>query len=142
MYPGLQSALLAEASAPLILLGGAILLYRSFRERYLLPWIAGWAIYTLSKLFLAISLAHGPAIWLVLANFAFVFAISLFSAAIFYYVYKPALLFPALAIILPAVLLGILQAFWSAHASALLFIFGIFWRMLVWFAAARLIMFA
>ena len=43
MYPELQSALLAEASAPLILLGGAVLLYRSFREKYLLPWIVAWA---------------------------------------------------------------------------------------------------
>src|SRR5215469_9945603 len=142
MYPGLQSALLAEASAPLILLGGAILLYRSFREKYLLPWIAGWAIYSLSKLFLAISAAHGPAVWLALANFAFVFAIALFSAAIFSYVYQPRLLLPALAVILPALLVGIVQAFWSAHAGVLLFIFGILWRTLAWFAAARLIVFA
>src|SRR5215471_12408790 len=142
MYPGLQSALLAEASAPLILLGGAILLYRSFREKYLLPWIAGWAIYSLSKLFLAISAAHGPAIWLALANLAFIFAISLFSVAIFYYVYQPRLLLPALAVILPAVLVGIVQAFWLAHAGVLLFIFGILSLMLAWCAAARLLAFA
>src|SRR5262249_21052099 len=142
MYPELQSAFLAEASAPLILLGGAVLLYRSFREKYLLPWIAGWAVYTVAKLFLAISLSHGPAFWLALANTAFVLAVALFSAAIFYYVYQPRLLLNISAIIILAVLLGVLTVLWPPHARVPVALFALCWRVITWIAAVRLIAFA
>src|SRR5215831_6778221 len=142
MYPELQSAFLAEASAPLLLLGGAVLLYRSFREKYLLPWIAGWAVYTASKLFLAVSLSHGETVWLALANASFAAAAGLFSAAIFYYVSRPRLLVSGSLMVLIAMLLGVLQAVWYAHHSVLLFFFVICWRVIVWIAAVRLIVFA
>ncbi len=54
----LQSAFLAEMSTLLILLAGAVLLYSSFREKYLVPWIAGWSMFTVYKVFLALSAAQ------------------------------------------------------------------------------------
>src|SRR5579863_3984126 len=114
MYPELQSAFLAEASAPLILLGGAVLLYRSFRERYLLPWIAGWAVYAVAKLFLAIAQPHSPDVWLAFANMALVGSVALFATAIFYYVYRPRFLLRISWIILVAMLLGVFQVLWPA----------------------------
>ena len=141
MYSGLQSVLLAEVSAPLILLGGAVLLYGSFRKKYLLPWIAGWAVYSLSKFFLALSLNPNSAIWLAVANVSFALAMALFSTALFYYVDQPRLLFPAAVAILSALALGVIQPFWPAHLTVL-FIFGISWRLFTWFAALRLIAFA
>ncbi|HEY6349107.1 MAG TPA: ATP-binding protein [Candidatus Angelobacter sp.] len=142
MYSGLQSVLLAEVSAPLILLGGAVLLYGSFRKKYLLPWIAGWAVYSLSKFFLALTLQPNPAIWLALANLVFALAAALFSTAIFYYVDQPRLLFPISLAVLFALALGWIQPFWPAHSSVVAFIFGISWRIFTWFAALRLILFA
>ncbi|HEY6249311.1 MAG TPA: ATP-binding protein [Candidatus Angelobacter sp.] len=142
MYSGLQSVLLAEVSAPLILLGGAVLLYGSFRKKYLLPWIAGWAVYSLSKLFLALSFYPGSAIWLALANAVFALGVALFSIAVLYYIDQPRLLLPASGAVLLAVVLGFVQPFWPAHPSVLLFVFGISWRIFTWFAALRLIMFA
>ena len=142
MYPELQSAFLAEASAPLILLGGAVLLYRSFRQKYLQPWIAGWAVYTVAKLFLAISLSHGEASWLALANAGFVLAVALFSAAIFFYVYPPRFPVYLRAAAVLALALGVLQAVWFAHTGVLLFIFAISWRAIAWAAALRLLVFA
>ncbi len=142
MYPELQSAFLAEASAPLILLGGAVLLYRSFREKYLLPWIAGWAVYTLAKLFLAISRYHGQEFWLALANVAFVAAVTLFSAAIFHYVCRPRLLIRTSFVVFLAMFLGVLQVLWPEHANVLLFFFAICWRLIPWAAAWQLIVFA
>src|SRR5215471_10583904 len=106
MYSGLQSVLLAEVSAPLILLGGAVLLYGSFRKKYLLPWIAGWAGYSLSKFFLALSPYPHPLIWPALANVVFAVAVALFCTAIFYYVDQPRLLFTVSGLVLLAVLLG------------------------------------
>jgi len=141
MYPELQSAFLAEASAPLILLGGAVLLYRSFREKYLLPWIAGWGVYTAAKVLLAVSLPHGPGAWLALADATFVVAVTLFCAATFYYVYPPR--FPAAAGVIMAVsiLVGILPALWPGRARILIFAFAICWRLIVWPTALRLMVF-
>src|SRR5205823_4106946 len=74
MYPGLQSALLAEASTA-ILLAGAVLLYVTFREKYLVPWIAAWTLYTLSKIFITLSLGTSdPRLWAVLGNTCFALA--------------------------------------------------------------------
>src|SRR5579864_6053638 len=139
MYPELQSAFLAEASAPLILLGGAVLLYRSFREKYLLPWIAGWAAYILAKLLLAIAQAHGPDFWLALANVTFVIAVTLFSASIFYYICRPRLLIQLAFLIFLAMFLGVLQAVWVPHAQV---VFAICWRLIAGLAAWQLFMFA
>lgn len=142
MYPELQSAFLAEASAPLILLGGAVLLYRSFREKYLQPWIAGWSIYTLAKVFLAIHQPHGSYIWLALANVAFVSAVTLFSAAIFCYVYRPRLLLQISLIIFLALFMGLFEVILTAHANVLILFFAFFWRLIVWIAAWQLFLFA
>jgi len=59
----LQSAFLAEMSTLLILLAGAVLLYSSFREKYLLPWIAGWTCLTLSKVCVAVDQSHTSTVW-------------------------------------------------------------------------------
>src|SRR5262245_12616721 len=75
----LRSAFFAEASILLILLAGAVLLYWSFREKYLLPWIAGWIFYSLSKLFTAINdTPDQPGLWTLLASVFFVTATGLF----------------------------------------------------------------
>ena len=142
MYPELQSAFLAEASAPLILLGAAVLLYRSFRQKYLLPWIAGWAVYSMAKLFLAISLSHREVTWLALGNAGFVLAVGLFSAAIFYYIYPPRFPFYLQGLIVVVLLLGVLQGAWFAHTGVPGLIFAIAWRAITWTTALRLILFA
>src|SRR6476661_6842245 len=92
----LQSAFLAEMSTLLILLAGAILLYSSFREKYLVPWIAGWSVLTISKVFLALS-ASGTQrpLWAALAYSTHIIAVGLFAAAVFFYVSHQKLLVPA-----------------------------------------------
>ena len=117
MYPDLQSAFVAEASTLLILLAGAVLLYRSFREKYLVPWIAGWILYIASKSFLSIGLAHPSPNWDILANVCFAVAAGLFSLAVFYYVYQSRLIFFASWPMMAALLLGIVQVLWPAHGS-------------------------
>jgi len=138
MYPELQSAFLAEASAPLILLGGAVLLYRSLPEKYLLPWMAGWAVYTLEKLIFAISTSRGGELWPALANVAFVLAVMLFSASIFYYVRQPMLVLRTSILVVLAMILGVLSALWPEHHSIVLWFFRICWRPVAWVAAWQL----
>ena len=101
-----QSAFLAEMSTLLILLAGAILLYSSFREKYLVPWIAGWSVFTLSKIFLALSSSRPETLlWTVLAFGSYVIAVGLFAAAVFLYVSQRKLLWPSIIALSAALLL-------------------------------------
>src|SRR5260370_813608 len=107
----LQSAFVAETSTLLVLLAGAVLLYRSFREKYLVLWISGWTIYSASKLFAALGAAPAsPHLWIALANAAFAVAVGLFAGSVFLYVCQKRLLFPAGAVTFVAMCLGIVSA--------------------------------
>ncbi len=139
----LQSAFLAEASTLLILLAGAILLYRSFLEKYLVPWIIGWAAYTASKLALSYSFAHGdPPFWTALAITCYALAIWLFSAAVFVYTYQKRLVWPAAAALLLGLALVLAQNLWFPRLTALGSGFYLCWRGVTIVAAAALARFA
>jgi len=90
----LQSAFLAKGSTLLILLAGAVLLYRSFREKYLVPWIAGWIAYSASKL-LPIAQVQNSVALTVLAWACFLLSVGLFSSAVLLYTDVKRLVLPA-----------------------------------------------
>ena len=74
---------LAQASVVLLLLGSAVLVYRSFRARYLLTWILGWLAYLLHKFAAAESVGSPGALAVSVAFY--VLAITLFAFSVFYY---------------------------------------------------------
>ncbi|HEY1937108.1 MAG TPA: GAF domain-containing protein [Candidatus Angelobacter sp.] len=114
----LQSAFLAEMSTLLILLGGAILLYGSFREKYLVPWIAGWSVFTLSKVFLTLSFTHTHApLWALLAAACYGTAVGLFATAVFFYVSQPRLLWPSVCALIAALPLEVAYTLWRPYPS-------------------------
>lgn len=114
----LQSAFLAEMSTLLILLAGAILLYGSFREKYLVPWMAGWSVFTLSKVFLAMGSANTPApLWTALAYGSYVIAVGLFAAAVFFYVSQRRLLWPSILALCVALPLEVTYALWRPYPA-------------------------
>jgi len=114
----LESAFLAEMSTLLILLAGAILLYSSFREKYLVPWIAGWSVFTVSKVFLGLS-ASSPRVplWAALAYGTYIVAVGLFAASVFLYVSHQKLLFPAVIALSAALPLGITYSLWRPYPA-------------------------
>lgn len=140
----LRSAFLAEASILLILLAGAMLLYWSFRERYLVPWIAGWSAYSLAKLFSALSgVPAASKFWIPLAYASFVLAVGLFTGAVFLYVYQKKLLSPAIAVLSYALALGVVRGLWLPHNALVRRAFDYFsWRLVVIVASVQLIRFA
>jgi PAS domain S-box-containing protein len=139
----LQTAFLAEASTLLILLAGAILLYRSFREQYLVPWMAGWTTYGLGKLFTALSRAHDPLrLWTTLASACFVVAVGLFAGAVFLYVCRKRLLRPACILLFLALVLGVVRALWLPGAAVTAGAFNLCWRLVLLMAAAQLMRFS
>src|SRR5215469_8081184 len=137
----LQPAFLAEASTLLILLAGAILIYWSFREKYLLPWIAGFSAYGLAKFFSALSRAHQPgAPWHTLAYVAFILAVGLFAGTVFLYVYRKKLLWPAGIILAVALGLGVAHGV-APKVLLLRGAFEITWRVVPVLASVQMVRF-
>lgn len=138
----LQPAFLAEASTLLILLAGAILIFWSFREKYLVPWMAGWTAYGLAKLFSALSRAHQPwAPWHALSYVAFVLAVGLFAGTVFLYVYRKSLLWPSSAILTISLSLGLAHA-WAIKSLFLRGSFEVSWRIVLALAAVQMVRFS
>src|SRR6266568_5977614 len=137
----LHPAFLAEASTLLILLAGAILLYRSFREKYLVPWIAGWTLYTLSKLFITLAVAESPTrLWTALACVSFVLAAGLFASTVFLYTSQTKLLWPLAIVISVVLLIGTALVFQLPRTTSLRTIFN-FSRLILIFTSIQLVRF-
>src|SRR3977135_4534394 len=94
------SRLTVGECALLIVLGALLLVLRSFRERYLMIWVAGWTALLASR----VIAAHGsgmlvPQRYLPVAEHtAFVLAVGLFAAAILAYTQARKLFTPLAAI--------------------------------------------
>jgi PAS domain S-box-containing protein len=139
----LQPAFLAEASTLLILLAGAILLFRSFREKYLVPWIVGWTAYGLSKLFASfIQEAAHVRLWAALASLCFVIGVGLFAIAVLLYVNRNKLLLPVVALLVVALGLGLSRALWLSHSVPLRWAFEAAWRLVLIVSSVQLARFA
>src|SRR5262249_37777052 len=140
----LRSPFLAEASILLILLAGTILLFWSFREKYLLPWIAGWLVYGLSKVFSDLGQDPGDVpMWTALAYASFVIAAGLFAAGGFLYVHQRKLLLWLGAFLIFALTLGLVRALWLPNSAVVRILFDyLSWRLVMVVAAAQMLRFA
>jgi two-component system NtrC family sensor kinase len=85
----------AQESAAFIMLAASILVFRTFRERFLLVWILGWLAYGVSQWFAADSSAFitSPDLQAI-SQAAFVLAVSLFAASILIYTRAEKYIFP------------------------------------------------
>lgn len=137
----LQPAFLAEMSTLLILLAGAVLLFSSFRERYLLPWIAGWSVFTLSKVFLALSSSRVAPSWTALAYGSHVVAVGLFAIAVFLYVSQRKLLLPSILALCAALPLEVAYTLWRPYPALHYLALTLCWLVSL-VASAQLVRFA
>ena len=86
-----------QESAALILLAASLLVFRTFRERYLLIWTVGWLAYFVSRLTLrGYAIESAPHYLLSVSQAVFVLAVGLFAAAILVYSHARKLLLPTL----------------------------------------------
>ncbi|HEU5400545.1 MAG TPA: PAS domain S-box protein [Terriglobales bacterium] len=89
------SEVLAEGSGILVLIAGAILIYRTFQEKYLFLWIIGWIFYlTYREWEFVAESALDPRVWLLLSHSAFVCATALLVIAVLLYTNSKAFLLP------------------------------------------------
>ncbi|HYX69388.1 MAG TPA: GAF domain-containing protein, partial [Terriglobales bacterium] len=112
--------LLAQASAALLLLGGAVLIYRSFRARYLLTWILGWLAYLLHK-FAAAESVGSPAVRALSVGF-YVLAITLFAFSVFYYTDRRSRLVPLAGFALLTLAVSLVYVLGFPHSRILPFL--------------------
>jgi two-component system NtrC family sensor kinase len=87
--------LASQEAAAIIMVGASLLVFRTFRERYLLVWIVGWLAYFVSRWTLQGSADDSVSRTLIgISHGAFVLAICLFAASILIYTHARKLLLP------------------------------------------------
>jgi len=113
--------LLADCSGVLILLAAGFLVFRTFRERYLLAWILGWSFYLLYRVATASFSLITPPAWLIaVSQGAYGCAIALFVAAILYYTRTLKYFMPLAVAGVAAASLAVARALWWPGSSLLL----------------------
>jgi PAS domain S-box-containing protein len=113
--------LLADSSGVMILLAAAFLVFRTFRERYLLAWILGWSFYLLYRISTASFALITPPAWLIaVSQGAYACAIALFVAAILYYTRTLKYGMPLAVAGVAATSLAVARALWWPGSSLLL----------------------
>ncbi|MBZ5628174.1 MAG: GAF domain-containing protein [Acidobacteriia bacterium] len=115
--------LLANCSGVLILLAASFLVFRTFRERYLLPWILGWSCYLVYRMATGSYLLLTPPHWLIaVSQCAFVCAVALFVASILCYIDRMDFLLPLAVTAMIAVAVAVVRAIWWPNSALLLLI--------------------
>jgi two-component system NtrC family sensor kinase len=137
----LQSAFFAEMSTLLILLAGAVFLYSSFREKYLIPWIAGWTCLSLAKVLLAVELGHASLLWSSLSIACFVLGLGLLVAGVLVYVSQRNLLLHLALMLAAALTLALVYTLWLPYPALRLVAQGLCWTAKI-LASMQLVRFA
>jgi len=134
--------LVAVESVTLIILAASLLVFRTFRERYLLIWILGWLAYFVSGWTLHGALASSSPHYLVaVSQSQFVLAVSLFTAAVFVYSHARKALLPLLVISIAMIGYAAARALWWPDSYTLRLVLEISYRILTVAAAIQLIRF-
>ena len=111
----IQPAFLAEMSTLLILLAGAVLLFSSFREKYLLPWIGGWTGLFLAKVWLAVDPGHVSRLWSAMSIVTFMVALGLLVSAVLLYVSQRKLVLTVAVLLAVSTALALTYLLWLHH---------------------------
>jgi hypothetical protein len=132
----------AVESAALVILAAGLLVFRTFRERYLLVWILGWLAYFVSNWTI-----HHPGVdptsryAVAVSQSQFVLALCLFSAAVFVYSHARKVLVPLLTFSVAVVAYAAVRALWWPDAFALRVVLEVSYRVITFGAALQLIRF-
>jgi PAS domain S-box-containing protein len=144
-YPGADFALpgvLAQESAALIMLAASLLVFRTFRERYLLVWIVGWLAYLVSRWTLPgpVSVVV-PRYLTAISQAEFVLAVCLFAAAIFVYSHARKLLLPLMLISITVIGYTVARAWMWPDSMVMRVPLEITYRLIALLAALQVVRF-
>ncbi|MGH9513358.1 MAG: GAF domain-containing protein [Terriglobales bacterium] len=123
----------------LIALAATLLVFRTFRERYLLTWIVGWLTYLLSSSTASATLQ--PPDLLAISQAEFILAVCLFAASIFIYTRAQKMVLPLLLVLAVLVSFAISRVLWWPHSFATRVALEISYRVIAITAAVQLMRF-
>jgi PAS domain S-box-containing protein len=129
--------LIAQEPVALIVLAASLLAFRTFRERYLLVWILGWAAYLVSGWTLHQAAAPSQ-LTLALSHAVFVVAVCLFATALLVYTHARKLLLPLLVVSLGLTGYALARALWFPDSLAARVVLEVAYRAVALYAAAQL----
>src|SRR5437773_1667982 len=135
--------LVAQESAALIILAASLLVFRTFRERYLLIWILGWLAYFISRWTVHGSLESDslPRYLTAISHAEFILAICLFAAAVFVYTNARDFLLPLLLISIVVIAYAAARALLWPDSVTLRVALEISYRLIALTASIQLIRF-
>jgi PAS domain S-box-containing protein len=132
--------LMAEEAAAMIVLAASLLVFRTFRERYLLVWIVGWLAYFVSRWTLSAD-GSSTRYTVAISQGEFVLAICLFVSAVFVYSHRAALLRPLLVVSSLLIGLAIARPLLWANVPVLRIALEVGYRLMALIAAFYVIRF-
>ena len=132
--------LVAQELSALVVLAATLLVYRTFRERYLLVWILGWLAYlAANSTFTGGLVGLPPRSMAAISQAAFVLAVGLFATSVLVYTHARKLLTPLLVMALASVgFAAARELLWPAQAT-LAVALEVSWRLITLLAAIELI---
>ncbi len=130
---------LTKVPVVVILLAATLLVYRTFREKYLLTWLASWAAYLAYRLLGTLS-ATSPRTMLV-SQLAFIAGATCFSIAISQYTRRKQGRWLVIVFCLLAVVMAAIRRLWGAELPLAIGSEQIFSSAICWTAAIQLLFF-
>jgi two-component system NtrC family sensor kinase len=133
--------LMAVESATLVILAASLLVFRAFRERYLLIWIVGWLAYFVSGWTLHAFPGWPPAYAVAISQSQFVLAVALFAGAVFVYSHARKLLVSLFGFSILVIGYAVVRALLWPDSFALRVVLEMAYRVIALAAAVQLIRF-
>ena len=133
--------LMAQESLALIILIASLLVFRTFRERYLLVWIVGWMAYFGSRWTVRGGEHHIATYLVAISHGQFILAVCLFAAAVLVYTHARKFLLPFLLISTAVISFAVLRALWWPDSTILRVALEGSYRLIALAAAVQLLRF-
>ena len=131
----------AQESAALIVLAVCLLVFRTFRERYLLLWILGWLAFFISRWTLHSSADFGANHVGAISQAEFALAVCLFAAGVCVYSHARKYLLPLLLASVALIAFAALREIYWPNSATLRLAFEFSYRLMTVAAALRVIRF-
>src|SRR6267154_2690366 len=129
-----------QESVALILLAASLLVFRTFRDRYLLLWNVGWLAYLVSRWTIrGMAPDYAPRYLTAISQAEFVLAVGMFSAAILVYTHSQKWLLPVMLMTWSAIGFAVARVMYVPDSFSLRLVLEISYRMIAVVAAVRLV---
>ena len=132
-------SLITQESAALIVLAVTLVVYRTFRERYLLVWIVGWLMHLCASWSLSVSGGSSYRLPAALAQAEFALTVGLFATAILLYAHDRRVLWPLLLSSCAVACFAAVRALWWPDLVAPQVVFQVLCRLIALVAGVELI---